>query len=59
MLEFFDIVLKSGPARRVDLGPGRHGAGTGPGLRKKKTRGDLVKSGQKSGYNSVNDSGHC
>ena len=25
------IVLKSGPARRVDPGPGRPGAGTGPG----------------------------
>ena len=28
------IVLKPGPARRVDPGPGRPGPGTGPGLSK-------------------------
>jgi hypothetical protein len=28
------IVLKSGPAQRVDPGLGRPGAGTGPGWRK-------------------------
>jgi hypothetical protein len=30
----FIIVLKPGPARRVDPGPGRPGPGTGPGLSK-------------------------
>ena len=35
LLDFvFNIVLKPGPARWVDLGPGRPGHGTGPGLRK-------------------------
>jgi len=32
------MVLKSGPARRVDPGPGRPGVGTKPGLRKNKER---------------------
>ena len=35
LLDFvFNIVLKPGPARWVDLGPGRPGHGTGPGLSK-------------------------
>jgi hypothetical protein len=36
------IVLKPGPARRVDPGPGRPGAGTGPGWRKNRGRKNPV-----------------
>jgi hypothetical protein len=32
------IVLKPGPARRVDQGPGRPGVGTGPDWRKNRVR---------------------
>ena len=31
ILSIKNIVLKPGPARRVDPGPGRPGHGTGPG----------------------------
>jgi len=40
------IVLKPGPARRVDLGPGRPEAGTGPGWRKNRKSHDPVWPGR-------------
>jgi hypothetical protein len=36
------IVLKPGPVWRVDPGPGRSGAGTGPGWKKNRVRKNLV-----------------
>ena len=49
------IVLKSGPARRVDPGPGRPGAGTGPGWRKNRGRKNLAWPGWPGGLTQQPD----
>jgi hypothetical protein len=48
-ISYVSIFLKPGPARRVDPGPGRPGAGTGPGLRKNSQGFGPAKPGRPGG----------